>query len=383
MLSPRVNEESTCLPRFFPAVWFGFVRLGSSPVSYACRVFFPRLLKCPSIFIRADYLWKTALVLMFVIPLPGCEKFSPQHAEPPQKITFAYTYQPQSTLVHIAVAKGYFVEEGLEVQPQMHTFGKAALQSLLDRKADFATVAETPVMFSVLKGEKIFVIANIEATSKNNAVIARKDAGINASGDLKGKRIGFTPGTTSEFFLDSLLTANRLTRKEVQSVALKPEEMQDAIMAKKVDAVCTWNYPLTQISHLLGGNGIIIYDREIYTETYNVAAQQDFVQKNPEAVKRLLRALIKAENFAAKNPDEAQTIMAVATKIDKSLIHEVWDSFNYHVVLDQVLPITLEDETRWAIKNLLTDQAAMPNYLSYIYLDGLKAVKPAAVKMNR
>lgn len=330
---------------------------------------------------------KTSLVLMLVAALMGCQKPPSQNAEQqkisPQKITVAYTYQPQSTLVHVAVAKGYFAGEGLDVQPLMHTYGKAALQSVTENKADFATVAETPVMFNVLKGEKIFVIANIEASSTNNAIVARKDAGIAAPGDLKGKRIGFTPGTTSDFFLDSLLTANGLTRKEIQPVALKPEEMQDAMMAKKVDAVSTWNYPLTQINRQLGADGIIFYDREIYTETFNIAARQDFVQKNPETVKHFLRALIKAENFVMENPDEAQAIMSSATKIDKSLIRDVWNAFNYHVVLDQVLLITLEDETRWAMKNKLTERAAMPDYLSFIHIDSLRAVKPEAIKMNR
>jgi ABC-type nitrate/sulfonate/bicarbonate transport system substrate-binding protein len=331
---------------------------------------------------------KASIVLIFLSVLVGCQQSSSeseqqQSAKPLQKITVAYTYQPQSTLVHVAVAKGYFVEEGLDVQPLMRTFGKAALETVLENQADFATVAETPVMFNVLKGEKIFVLANIEASSMNNAVVARKDAGIFALGDLKGKRIGFTPGTTTDFFLDSLLTANGLTRQEIQPVGLKPEEMQDAIMAKKVDAVSIWNYPLTQISRQLGTNGMIFYDREIYTETFNIAARQEFVQKNPETVKRFLSALIKAEDFVAKNQDEAQAIMSAATKIDQSLIREVWNAFNYHVVLDQTLLLTLEDETRWAMKNKLTDQTIMPDYLSFIHLDSLKAVKPEAIRMNR
>jgi NitT/TauT family transport system substrate-binding protein len=264
----------------------------------------------------------------------------------------------------------------------MHTYGKAALQSVLDNQADFATVAETPVMFSVLKGEKIFVIANIEASSLNNAVLARKDAGILTSRDLKGKRIGFTPGTTSDFFLDSLLTANGLTRQEIQPVPLKPEEMQAAIMAKRVDAVSTWNYPLTLIEHQLYPNSTMIYDQEIYTETFNIAAQQDFVKQHPETVKRFLRALIKAEHFVAQYPEAAQTIMSAATKIEQRLIHQVWNAFNYRVVLDQTLLITLEDETRWAMKNKLTDQTIMPDYSHFIYTDSLRSVKPEAVNRH-
>jgi len=326
---------------------------------------------------------KLFFALALVAVLAACQKSQPQATEPPQKITVAYTWQPQSTLVHVAAAKGYFTEEGLDVQPLMQTYGKAALQAVIENKADFATVAETPVMFNILQGEKIFVIANIEASSTNNAIVARKDAGITKPGDLKGKRIGFTPGTTSDFFLDSLLTSNGLTRKDIQPVALKPEEMQDAIMAKKVDAVSTWNYPLTLIKKQLGDNGILFYDKEIYTETFNIATRQDFVQKNPETVKRFLRALIKAENLVAQNPEEAHTIMSAATKIDHSLIHEVWNAFSYHVVLDQTLLITLEDETRWAIANKLTERTEMPNYANFIYPDGLRAVKPEAIRMNR
>lgn len=328
------------------------------------------------------------VIFILITALTACQQSSPDNAkqqakQPPQKISVAYTYQPQSTLVHVAMAKGYFVEEGLDVQSVMHTYGKAALQSVIDNKADFATVAETPVMFNVLKGEKIFVIANIEASSINNAIIARKDAGIASPADLKGKRIGFTPGTTSDFFLDSLLTANGLTRQEIQPVDLKPEQMQESIMTNKIDAASVWNYPLTLISRQLGTNGTIFYDREIYTETFNIAARQDKVQKNPETVKRFLRALIKAEDFVTKNPDEAQTIMSTATKIDKDLIRDVWNAFNYHVVLDLTLLLTLEDETRWAMKNKLTDQTIMPDYMSIIHLDSLRAIKPEAIRMNR
>ena len=331
---------------------------------------------------------KITVALLLIAALSGCQKSTSKDAgqrstAPLQKITVAYTYQPQSTLTHVAVAKGYFVEEGLNVQSLMHTFGKASLQSLLDQKADFAAVAETPFMFNVLKGEKICVIANIEASGRNNAIVARKDAGILVAGDLKGKRIGFTPGTTSDFFLDSMLTSIGLTRQAIQPVPLKPEEMQAAIVGKNVDAVCTWNYPLTNIKRQLGSNGVLIYDPEIYTETFNFAAQQDFVQKNPETVKRFLRALIKAEIFVEQHPVEAQSIMSAATKTDLDLIREVWNAFNYRVVLDQRIIITLEDETRWAMKNKYTDQTVMPDYRKYIHLDGLRAVKPEAVKIGR
>ena len=333
-------------------------------------------------------MWKLLLVLISLLTLSGCEK--PQvtagasgTTAARQKITFALTTQPQSTLVHIALKNGYFSDQGLDVQPLVHSFGKAALQSLLDGTANFATVAETPIMFSILRGERIFVIANIESSTTNNAVMARVAAGIAKPADLKGKRIGFSPGTTSDFFLDSFLAAQGLTRQDITPVPLQPDGMLDALLTKKADAVSTWNYPLAEIRRKFGAQAVTFYDRQIYTETFNIAAKQDFVRQNPQVVTAVLRALVRAEDFVSSHADEGQDILAAAIKVDKDLVKEVWDAFGYQVRLDQNLPITLEDETRWAMKNKLTDQAVMPNYLSYIYVDGLKAVKPGAVRMDR
>ena len=327
-------------------------------------------------------------MLYCLLTLSGCEK--PQvtagasdTTAARQKVSIALVNQPQSTLILVAVKKGYFSDEGLDVQVLPQSFGKAALQAMVEGKADFATTAETPIMFSILRGERIFVIANVETSTANDAVIARVDAGIAKPADLKGKRIGFLQGTTIDFFLDSFLTAQGLTRQDITPVPLKPDEMLDALLEKKADAVAAWNYPLTQIKRRLGAQAVTFYDRQIYTEHFNIAAMQDFVRKNPQSVTALLRGLVRAEAFVTSHANEAQDIVSEAIKVDKDLVKEVWDVMSYQVRLDQNLTITLEDETRWAMKNKLVDQAMMPNYMGYIYVDGLKDVKPGAVRMDR
>jgi len=324
--------------------------------------------------------------LIVLVGLLGCQKPDTNNSSKNnnlQKVTIAYTSQPQSTLVHIAKFKGYFAKEGLDVNSQMHSFGKMALQSLLDKKADIATVAETPLMFNILNGKKIFILATIVASTKNNAIVARKVSGILKAGDLKGKKVGYTSSTTSDFFLDSFLIANGLTRKDIQAIPLKPDEMQAAIVGKKVDAVSTWNYTLTQIMHELGKDGVQFFDQEIYTETFNLVSVQEFTQKNPEVIKKILRAVIKAQDFVKNNPAEAQAILSSLTKYPLDLIKEVWDAFRFNVSLDQTILITLEDEARWAIKNKLTEQTTMPVFLDSLYLDGLNSVNPEYVKITK
>ena len=333
-------------------------------------------------------MWKLLFVLYCMLTLSGCEKppvtAGTSGSTPArQKVTIALVNQPQSTLIFVAMKKGYFSDEGLDVHPLLQSFGKAALQTMIEGKADFATSAETPIMFSILRGDGIFVVANIETSTANDAVVARVDAGISKPADLKGKRIGFMPGTTIDFFLDSFLTAQGLTRQDITPVPLKPDEVLDALLTKKADAVAAWNYPLTQIKRQLGAQAVTFYDRQIYTEHFNIAAMQDFVRQNPQTVTALLRGLVRAQAFVDDHANEAQDIVAEAIKVEKDLVEEVWNVMSYQVRLDQNLTITLEDETRWAMKNKLTDQTVMPGYVSFIYVDALKAVKPGAVRMDR
>jgi NitT/TauT family transport system substrate-binding protein len=61
----------------------------------------------------------------------------------------------------------------------------------------------------------------------------------------------------------------------------------------------------------------------------------------------------------------------------------VWPQYTRSLSLDQPLITAMEDETRWMISNNLTTEKQVPDFLNYIYEDGLKAVKPEAVKIIR
>jgi len=63
-------------------------------------------------------MWKVSLIILVAAAvMPGCGRAPPQsgaqrEGEPRQKVAIACTYQPQSTLVHVAEARGPFAEAG-------------------------------------------------------------------------------------------------------------------------------------------------------------------------------------------------------------------------------------------------------------------------------
>jgi len=56
---------------------------------------------------------------------------------PPEKITIAYSTTPDSALAQVAQAQGYYLQEGLDVIPQKHPYGKIVLDAVLEGKVDF------------------------------------------------------------------------------------------------------------------------------------------------------------------------------------------------------------------------------------------------------
>ena len=51
--------------------------------------------------------------------------------------------------------------------------------------------------------------------------------------------------------------------------------------------------------------------------------------------------------------------------------------------LDQDLLALMEAEARWAIKDKLVDSETIPDYSSFLYLEGLKKIKPEAVGVSQ
>jgi NitT/TauT family transport system substrate-binding protein len=321
-----------------------------------------------------------ALVICFAGP--GCKPVQKQ-AGPREKVTIAYSTASNAILVYIAFANGYFAEEGLEATPQPHAFGKLALNAVLEGKADIATAGDTPIVFSVINGKKITTLASIQTSNRNEAVVARRDRGIEKPADLKGKHIGVTLGTTADYFANSFLLAHGIERKQVTLIDMKPDEMAAALDKGRVDAVSTFNPTLKQLEKRLGNRGTVFYGESLYTEIFCVAADQEYVKKNPETIKKFLRTLIRAETFVKQNDEKAKSLVVEFLKIDKAVLDEIWDIFRFRVTLDQALLVDFEEQTRWALKNKLTAGTNMPNYLDHIYADGLYAVKPEAVRLVR
>jgi len=311
------------------------------------------------------------LMVMMVILL-----WQPSHRSPVDKVTIS-AGQILSALIYVAADKGYFAEEGADVTLVMKPTGKQSLAMVTDGTADVAAVAEYPMMVASIAGQPVVVFATIMDSYREISVVARKDAGITSPKDLVGKTIAFLPGTNSEYFASVFLEYYGIPSSAVTLVPVAPEEASRAVIDGKVSALSALVAMRIDILKTLGDRAVLFMEDGIYTNMWTLTTRSDFVEHRPETVARLLRALLKAEHFAAHHRDETIAIVARHLQISPDDVASLWNIYNFGVKLDQTLLANLESEARWKMKG--QGAGKIPNFANNIYLDGLLSVEPGRV----
>lgn len=301
-----------------------------------------------------------------------------------ERITVGAEASMLTAAIWVAESRGYFDKEGLDVRIKTFDSGRLSLLAMLKGEGiDICTVAPTPIMFNSFERDDFAIIATFVYSYDDIKVIARKDKGIVTARDLKGKKVGTPARTTGQFFLNAFLTDRGVPAKEVQAIDINPSDLPVALEKNDVDAIVIWEPHGYYAQELLGDKATRLPDLDIYKETFNFVVMKDYAATHPELLAKFLRATDAATTFIVENKEEARELVAENLDLDRKVTAAIWDDFVFEMSLDQTLIRTLEEEALWAIRSQLVDRPKIPNYLHYIHLRSLKAVKPQAVTIPK
>lgn len=299
-----------------------------------------------------------------------------------ESITIGTLPYEGSALIYIAEEQKLFRQNGLNITVKDYETGLATTDALIKGDVDVAACAEFIIVGKAFQKEKILEIATI-AKNLNELIIARTDKGIKTFADLKGKKVGVPRRTVAEFYLGRFLELNGMNIKEITPVDLLPSRLQDALAHGDVDAVIAWQPWASQIEKQVLNDKVVWSAQSNQLLYWNIIGTDAWVADHPEIMKRLLGSLIQAEEYLARHPGEAKVIVQTRLKYDDAYMAKVWSQQQTSVTLDQSLITAMEDEARWMIKNDLTNQRQVPDFVNYLYTDGLKVTKPDAVNIIR
>lgn len=305
-----------------------------------------------------------------------------EHIDNTALVSIGTTTSEVNALLLVAQANQYFTANGLNIRHEVHPSGLKALEAMLSNEVDLATGSEYAFVGKVLSGEKIRTIGVINRSS-TNYLIARKDKGITHIHDLKGKRIGVPFGSRPQFALDRFLYLNDIASIEANIVNVPIRRLIAAFLSGEVDAVTAWQPYIEQAKEKMR-DGVVVWSTQENQPSYTlVMCREQWTAENPEPIKRLLKAMIQAEDFMTEHPDAAKSIIQKKLNYDDTYMDEIWHDYRFSVLLDQALVVAMEDEARWMINNHIGKKREMPNFADYFYVAGLKGIRPEAVNIIR
>ena len=329
----------------------------------------------------------TVLFLLFFMGfiLIGCNPDKPeQYAGPTKNVRIGLgKYSSDfSGLLFLADIEGFFKEQGLGITFVRMASGAAAIRALPQGSVDMGIGTEFPFVKEIIQGRNLKVITTVW---RGNVLylVGLRDRGIQEPSDFRGKKIAFTVGTQQEFFLGRYLLSYGMSLQDITAVNTKPMLLSDRVLSGKADGAVFPEPALAVARGELGGN-IVSWSVQDEQPTYGlIACRSEFVKSHPDIIKRFLDALRDAELYYLENPQKARTqILGYPVRKDSFYKNDL-PLLSYGLFLEKPFLVMLEDEARWFIEKGESYTRDVPNFLEFIYFDGLESVKPEGISIVR
>ena len=221
----------------------------------------------------------------------------------------------------VAEKKGFFTEQGLNVEISDFAGGAKSLQALIGGSVDVVTGAYEHTIRMQAKGQDIVAVLELgRFPGIAVGVKADKAAQYKTPADFKGMKIGVTaPGSSTNMLMNFVLAKAGLSSADVSYIGVGSAASAVAAVKKgEIDAISHLEPVLSMLER--GGDIKIVIDTRTEKGTIdlfggsNPAAvlymKREFMQKNPNTVQALTNALYKALVWIAKaTPEEIAAVV--------------------------------------------------------------------------
>ncbi|GAA2624629.1 ABC transporter substrate-binding protein [Paractinoplanes durhamensis] len=232
--------------------------------------------------------------------------------------------QGREAFIYVAIEKGYFREEGLDVKVQPGNGTEANLKLLQAGQADYASVDITAALIAY--GEKKFVdftIVNAVQQLNLSCIMALDGSGISSPKDLAGKTIAYIPGGVVFSLFKAYGRLAGVDGSKIKWVVMNAQQMPQNLAAGSIDAATQFAVGKPAVEAAAKGKAAVVLPFSTYlTDLYGngLGVTKKRMAENPKQVTAFNKAMLRGLEYAMANPDEAGDIYAKYQKLQPAKV---------------------------------------------------------------
>jgi NitT/TauT family transport system substrate-binding protein len=225
--------------------------------------------------------------------------------------------------VYIALRKGYFRDEGIDVEVKLLQGGAAAIPGLVNGELDVTFGNWVSFLTAQAKStaDLKFVADGYRGKPGMFLVLAPPESPVKTPADLAGKKIAVnTRGNVAELAVRAAMKAQQVDLSGVQFVEMPFPDMQAALQRKDIDAALLVEPFITRAVQQMGA--VTVLDTmtgdaaDLPIGGYATSAK--FARENPITLDAFRRALTKGQRDAADR-SQVEAVITDYAKVDQSI----------------------------------------------------------------
>ena len=224
----------------------------------------------------------------------------------------------------LAYAKGFFREEGIDAEI-IRIATNIGIVAVTTKEIGYTTAVGAALRAGV-KGLPIKVVTYFNGRPLHVLVAKRE---LKSVGELRGKVIGFAGyGDSTEYMLRAILAQAGMTlEKDVQAFQVSGSGQRvQSLLAGRLDAAILpppFNFEAESKGFVRLTAAADVFE----TSVSGLALHNDTLKEKPGQVKKMLRALLKAQNFIRGNKTDSVRVIADWLKLEPAIAQASYDIY--------------------------------------------------------
>ena len=311
----------------------------------------------------------TLLTVFCLLLLAGCGTDSSATKNKNNTVKLGLLPLTSSAPLFIALEKGYFAAEDLDVQPQFFDAAHPIAVATASSQVDVGATGITASLYNMAaKGEKVAIVADKgreQAGHSSSALVvttANYEQGVHSLADLKGKRVGITQkGSTFHYMLGRMLEQQGLSLEDVQIIPLnKLGAVMAALESQQIDAAILNEPNVTKVQKAGFAKLIVQVGNLIPYQTSAIFYAPNFAKEGDRGL-RFMRAYQKACNYyydgalLDASPQQKEEIIRIIAKYVKAPQEDIALGLPYIDRDGQLLSSDIDTQISWYRDHQLLD----------------------------